>query len=171
MVQPTRADDGERKHIGQLLADPYRAFLARLHDRLAQAGYGDIHPAHGNNVFRHLRAEGSRLTDLAERAQLTKQSMGYLIDYLAACGYVERVADPTDGRARLIRLTARGWAVTAVAEGIIAELEAACAERLGAERFGQLRALLAELEAALAPEPGPAAERPGPASAPRAETR
>lgn len=134
----------EEANMSHLLWAPYRAYLERLHERLARAGYPDIRPAHGGNVFRHLRAEGSRLTELAERAQLTKQSMGYLVDYLQERGYVERVPDPLDSRAKLIRLTARGWELTRVAEGIIAQLEEAALQRLGADKVRQLRHLLQE---------------------------
>jgi DNA-binding MarR family transcriptional regulator len=134
-----------------LLWAPYHAYLTRLHRELAQAGYPDIRPAHGGHVLRHLRAEGSRLTELAERAQLTKQSLGYLVDYLEARGYVERVPDPTDSRAKLIRLTAQGWALTQTAEEIIVRLEAESARRLGADRWRQLRRLLQDYAAVLEP--------------------
>jgi len=66
-------------------------------------------PAH-TAVFQHIEADGSRLTDLAERAQITKQSMGYLVDYLEERDYLERHADPSDRRATIICLTDRGWA-------------------------------------------------------------
>ncbi|SRR5579884_1509760 len=140
---------GPGLNISWLLWAPYHAYLARLHQDLALAGYPDIRPAHGGHVLRHLRAEGSRLTDLAQRAQLTKQSIGYLVDYLEARGYVERVPDPADSRAKLIRLTARGWELTRVAEGIIARLEAEAAQRLGADKWHQLRRLLHEYAAVL----------------------
>ena len=129
-------------NMSHLLWVPYRAYLERLHERLARAGYPDIRPTHGGNVFRHLRAEGSRLTELAERAQLTKQSMGYLVDYLAERGYLERLPDPLDSRAKLIRLTARGWQLTHMAEGIITQLEDEAVQRLGADKVHQLRRLL-----------------------------
>jgi DNA-binding MarR family transcriptional regulator len=136
-------------NMSWLLWAPYHAYLARLHRELAQAGYPDIRPAHGGNVLRHLRAEGSRLSEVAERAQLTKQSVGYLVDYLETRGYVERVPDPTDTRAKLIRLTAQGWALTRTAEEIIARLEAESARLLGVDQWHQLRRLLQEYAAVL----------------------
>ncbi|MGF0317793.1 MarR family winged helix-turn-helix transcriptional regulator [Nocardia fluminea] len=51
---------------------------------------------------------GTRLTDLAAQAQVTKQTASTLADHLVRAGYLERVADPTDGRARLLRLTPTG---------------------------------------------------------------
>jgi len=127
---------------------PYQVFIAELHGRLAAAGYPDIRPAHGT-IFQHLRAEGSRVTDLAERAQLTKQYVGTLVDHLLARGYLERVPDPTDGRAKLVRMTARGRELTRVAEGAITEIEAAWAARLGEQSLRQLRRRLQDLILAL----------------------
>jgi DNA-binding MarR family transcriptional regulator len=76
---------------------------------------------------------------------MTKQSMGYLVDYLEEHGYVERRADPSDRRASLIFLTDRGWAEVREALSIIAAIEAEWARRLGKRRMEQLRELLSEL--------------------------
>ncbi len=140
-----------RKHMGQLLWAPYRAHLLRLHEALAAAGYPDIQPAHGDNLFRHLRREGSRITEIAEQTQLTKQYIGHLADYLEERGYVERTPDPLDSRAKLVRLTAKGREVERVAEAALQRLEEELTERLGPERMAALRALLEELDAALKP--------------------
>jgi DNA-binding MarR family transcriptional regulator len=134
----------ERQNLSQLLRMPYQAFIAELNSRLAAAGYPDIRPAHGI-VFQHLRAEGMRVTELAERAQLTKQYLGALVEDLLERGYLERVPDPADGRAKLVRMTDRGWELTGVAEAIIADLESAWAERVGAQRLKQLRRRLEDL--------------------------
>lgn len=138
-----------RKHIGHLLWAPYRAHLVRLHEALAAAGYPDVQPTHGNNLFRHLRREGSRITEIADQAQLTKQYIGNLADYLEERGYVERIPDPQDGRAKLVRLTAKGRDVERVAEEALQRLEDELAARLGATRMETLRALLEDLDAAL----------------------
>src|SRR5919199_3563764 len=97
-----------RPNIGILLRAPLQEVVRRVSEGLSEAGFDDIRPAH-TAVFQHIRAEGSRLSELAERAQLTKQSMGYLVDYLERHGYVERKPDVTDRRAALICLTPRGW--------------------------------------------------------------
>jgi DNA-binding MarR family transcriptional regulator len=96
-------------------------------------------------VFQHIEAGGSRLTDLAERAQITKQSMGYLIDYLELRGYLERRPDPSDRRAALISLTDRGWEQVRAALRIIATIEEEWASGLGELRMQQLRELLGDL--------------------------
>jgi DNA-binding MarR family transcriptional regulator len=123
--------------------------VRRIAEGLAEAGFDDIRPAH-TAVFQHIKAEGSRLSELAERAQITKQSMGYLVDYLEAHGYVERRADPSDRRASLIFLTERGWAEVRDALRIIAGIEQEWVQRLGQRRMEQLRELLTELNAGAA---------------------
>ncbi len=138
----------ERQNTSQLLRIPYQAFIGRLLADLAAAGYGDITPAHAT-VFQHLPAEGARVTELAQRAQLTKQYVGRLVAELEALGYLERAADPADRRARLVRLSRRGWAVTQAAERIIAEIEAEWARRIGAAEHAELRRHLVELIVAL----------------------
>ena len=134
----------ERPNIGILLRTPFQEVVRRVTEGLADAGFGDIRPAH-TAVFQHIRTEGSRLSELAERAQLTKQSMGYLVDYLEEHGYVERRPDPTDRRASLIFLTERGWAEIRAALRIIAAVEQEWTRQLGKRRMEQLRESLTEL--------------------------
>ena len=131
----------ERPNIGILLRDPFQEVVRRVSAGLADAGFDDLRPAH-TAVFQHIEAGGSRLTDLAERAQITKQSMGYLVDYLEQRGYLERRPDPSDRRAALISLTERGWEQIRAALGIIATLEEEWGSRLGERRMEQLRDLL-----------------------------
>ena len=134
----------ERPNIGILLREPFQAVVQRVSAGLAAAGFDDLRPAHAA-VFQHIEAGGSRLTDLAERAQITKQSMGYLVDYLEQRGYLERRPDPTDRRAALVCLTERGWDQIRAALATIAEIEAEWASKLGNPRMEQLRETLTEL--------------------------
>jgi DNA-binding MarR family transcriptional regulator len=131
-------------NLGLLLFIPYRAMEARVFAALAAAGYGDVTPAQAK-VFQRIGPEGSRLTDLAEQAQITKQSAGFLVDQLERAGYVERVPDPTDARARLVRVAARGAEVIPLAAAAVAEVEAEWAAHLGEERVARLREILADL--------------------------
>lgn len=100
-----------------------------------------------------------RLTELAALAGITKQSAGELVDDLFDLGYVERMPDPADRRAKLIRLTKRGKEAQGIGFGLFAELEKRWAERYGARRFAQLRALLEEIAAAEAPAAVPELSR------------
>jgi len=134
----------EQPNLGILLRDPFQEVVRRVSVGLAEAGFDDLRPAH-TAVFQHIEAAGSRLTDLAERAQITKQSMGYLIDHLERCGYLERRPDPSDRRAALISLTDRGWEQVRAALRIIAAVEEEWAAELGQSRMQQLQELLGDL--------------------------
>lgn len=139
--------------LGALLRLPLRALTARVAADLAAAGFADLRPAHFA-VFQQLDPAGSRLTDLATRAHMTKQSMGALVDDLARWGYVERIADPADGRARIVRRTERGWAVERAARGSVGAFEAEWERRVGAERMRQFREVLAEFAGSDTPAAG-----------------
>ena len=99
-----------------------RLMVDDLVQRLAAAGYDDL-PAAYHPVFENIDPGGTRLTVLAGRAGMTHQSMGELIRTLEARGYVERTADPHDGRARLVRLTAKGRQMVRTALAEIAAIE------------------------------------------------
>jgi DNA-binding MarR family transcriptional regulator len=116
-------------------------FFEEFHARLSEAGYGEIRPGHGC-VFRFVDPVGSRLTDLAERAGYTKQAVGEVVDDLERMGYVKRVADPADRRAKIIRLTKRGEAARKTARGIFAEIETRWAKELGQRNVATVRRTL-----------------------------
>ena len=92
-----------------------------------------------------MRTCSSRLTDLAAQAQMTKQSAGSLVDQLEARGYVERVPDPRDGRARLIRPARRGLEAADLAAPVVAAVEAEWTAHLGEETMAALRSALTRL--------------------------
>jgi DNA-binding MarR family transcriptional regulator len=140
----TDAEQTEELNTGLLLFIPYRAMEARVFKALAAAGYDDFTPAQAR-VFQRIAPGGSRLTDLADQASITKQSAGFLVDQLERAGYVERVADPSDARARLVRITERGLQTLPLAASVVSEVEAEWAEHLGKRRMGQLREILAKL--------------------------
>jgi DNA-binding MarR family transcriptional regulator len=96
-----------------------------------------------------------RLTDLATSAGMTKQSVGELVDDLVDQGYVERVPDPVDRRAKLICLTDKGVEAQRTGFGLIDEIEARWAERFGPERVAALREILEEIVAEKAPHAVP----------------
>lgn len=121
--------------------------IDELHRRLREEGFPEIRQSHGC-VFRFIDSEGSRLTDLADRAQLTKQAVGEMVTDLERLGYVERVPDAADGRAKIIRLTGSGGEAQRAAIRIFGEIEAQWAERYGEERIAFLRELLEEIVAA-----------------------
>jgi len=136
----------ERTHyplIG-LLQDVQRQMADELHDRLGKLGYAEIRPAHGC-VFGNMQPHGVRLTDIAERSRITKQSVGEIVTNLEELGYVERIPDPADRRAKLVRLTSLGQEVQDAARVTFAQIEAEWGERIGKKKVAALRAALEEL--------------------------
>ncbi|SOC52724.1 DNA-binding transcriptional regulator, MarR family [Blastococcus aggregatus] len=142
MADPVPAPD--ELDLGLLLFIPYRAMENRVFAALAQAGFDDFSPAQAR-VLQRIGPDGTRLTELAESAQVTKQTASHLVDQLERTGYVRRTPDPTDARARLVRIAERGAAAQPVAAAVVAEVEAEWRAHLGERRWGQLRAALAEL--------------------------
>ncbi|GAA1740682.1 transcriptional regulator, MarR family [Dietzia kunjamensis subsp. schimae] len=129
----------------------YRAAEDRIAAALAAAGFGDITRAQIRLLAGIDDDEGTRLVVLAERARIAKQTATALVDRLAAAGYVRRVSDPDDGRARLVRLTARGRELIPVARAEERRIDAEWQSHLGEERMAQLRAALAELRGLVDP--------------------
>jgi DNA-binding MarR family transcriptional regulator len=86
------------------------------------------------HVFGNIKAEGTRLTDLAAWA-MARPSMAELVDELEADGLLERRPDPSDGRAKLVVLTPAGWDAIRTGRAIIARIEGDYARRIGPERF------------------------------------
>jgi DNA-binding MarR family transcriptional regulator len=110
-------------------------------------------------VFGTIGRDGDRLTSLAERADMTKQAVGEVASELESIGYVERVPDPSDGRAKIIRLTARGREAYDIGFAIFDEIRDRWAERYGAERVDGMVELLNEIVADVRFEPPVAAPR------------
>jgi DNA-binding MarR family transcriptional regulator len=131
-------------NIGILLRRPFQSIVDAVDERLAESGHRAIRPAHGN-VFQFIEPEGTRVSVLAERAQMTKQSMAELVAHLERHGYVERIPDPTDRRAKLTRLTDKGRAAVPIALAAIDDTAAKWRRQLGPERFRSLQEILQEL--------------------------
>lgn len=140
----------DRLPLPGLLEMASEAMFSEFRANLIEAGYGDVRPTHGC-VFRFVREEGMRLTELASLAGMTKQSIGEIVDDLAALGYLERFPDPDDKRAKLIRLTAKGEKAQSVGFSLFVKLEQRLAERYGADRIAAMRELLEEIAAGEAP--------------------
>jgi DNA-binding MarR family transcriptional regulator len=146
-----RGTDETEPLLGALLRMPYQVMMTdAVEPGLAAAGYDDIRSAH-LPVLQALtwHPAGLRATELAAHSRITKQSMGYLVDHLQAGGYVERVADPIDGRAKAVRLTSRGWEAIRMIRDAVRQVEDDWAHRIGVAKVEQLRAILRELVAAL----------------------
>ena len=134
--------------IGALLSIPSFDLNARVHQRLHSRGFREITDSN-STVVKLLGPEGDRITELARKAGMTKQSMGYLVEQLEAAGYVERVADRMDARAVIIRRTKKGWAYNRAAAEEVAKLQEEWTQLLGPAKMKELKSLLAELVAKL----------------------
>jgi DNA-binding MarR family transcriptional regulator len=104
-----------------------------------------VRPAHGT-VFQVIDEAGPRVTELAARAGMTKQALTELVVHLQAAGYLERVPDSSDGRARPVRLTRRGWECIAYARAAIAGIEVEWAALIGPARLAEVKEALGELK-------------------------
>jgi DNA-binding MarR family transcriptional regulator len=131
--------------IGQLLSNLLRIFRLELADRgTGSASSSGIRPAH-LQVFGVIKADGTRLTELASAAGLSLSAMSELVDGLEHLGYLGRPADPNDGRAKLVCLTERGWEAIREGRRLIASIERDWAKALGEESFRELRRELQHL--------------------------
>lgn len=120
-----------------------------IHTGVAARGFRDVRPTHGF-AFTLLSHGGATVGQLAAHLGVTKQAASQLVDELVAKGYVERQAHPDDARARLVVLTAKGWACTRAADEAGAETIRQWAKILGAQRIGALAGDLARIA-----RPGP----------------
>lgn len=119
----------EKTPVLLLTALAERHLAEALQAHLVAAGFRDHRLVH-HNVMAHVTHAGVRLTELAERAGITKQAMSELVVDLEQLGYLERTADPSDGRAKLITFTEKGRSAVNAAMDAFESMEAAFDQRL-----------------------------------------
>jgi DNA-binding MarR family transcriptional regulator len=136
--------------IGALVAIIDQELRSRVTEALHTSGFRDYRATY-RSIFMWTRAEGSRITELAELAQVTQQSMSELVAELERRGYVERIPDPTDRRAMLVRRTERGWQVNVISRQAVAEVQASWEAQLGAAEYAQMLAALRHIVTLIAP--------------------
>ena len=135
------ADAWRQTHLGRLLGHAMRRFDERVLALMAHdidvplalsnlAARQQVSAAH-IHITRHLSQNGSRLTELAERAGMTKQAMGTLVDQCEAWGLVVRAPDPLDARARRVMFTADGLAWLQAFRNAVAQAEAEFRQSVG----------------------------------------
>ncbi len=126
-----------------LLAHAHLFLSRQVTEGVAAAGH-PLRPVH-NAVFGQLGPDGKRLTELARTANMTPQAMTEIVDELEALGYIARTPDPTDRRAKLIRLTAEGQSLTKLGSDTIGRIEQQISTTLGNDGHQELRTLLTRL--------------------------
>jgi DNA-binding MarR family transcriptional regulator len=149
--RPRRPPSGTDS-FGNLFRDTTLAMQQIVAEELARRGFADLRPAL-LAVAQHVGAGGTRVTELAARAWLTKATVVHAVDELERLGYVTREPDPTDRRAKLVMATARAREAEQVAREAIADIRAAWAQLIGPEDMDTLEARLRALRAALWPQP------------------
>ena len=130
-----------KRYVGAMLRVVWQWVRDQMYAGVVAAGYDDLSAAHVG-LWRYPGLDGLRPSQLADLAGITKQSVNDLLGHLERHGYLGRVTDPVDGRARVIRLTSKGRRLeqTIYAEAGAAEMR--IAEILGPRRFAQLHGSL-----------------------------
>jgi DNA-binding MarR family transcriptional regulator len=136
--------------IGALLRLAWQAVRERIYEGVLEAGYTDLSRA---SVFslRWPPFDGLRPSEIATRNQLSRQAINDLLSDLEKKSYLERIPDPTDGRARIVRFTERGWSLTQVMREMSFATESEWARAIGEARFAAFRDILGELVAYASP--------------------
>lgn len=136
--------------VGQLLLLAARLFHEAGMSEIQAHGHPGLRAAHFQ-LAPHFELGGSRITDVAARAGITKQAVGQVVHELEALGYVTRVPDPRDARARLVVFTERGRAAMFDGLAALARVEARVREEVG--DIDALRAALQGIVRALRAPP------------------
>jgi DNA-binding MarR family transcriptional regulator len=153
-----RRDPSGTDNFANLLRDPSLVLGELVAEELARSGFADLRPAL-LAVGAHFRADGVRITELAERAQLTKATVVHTVDELERLGYARRISDPSDGRAKLVVPTERAIAAERAGREAIAQVHAAWTQLLGASEMQRLERSLRHLRAVLWGPPGDPGEQ------------
>ena len=139
----TSDESWRRRNVGRSIFNAFEAFERDLLAKLAKEGFGDVRRVQ-LSLYRNLELTGTRLTDLAQRAAMTKQGMQELVDRAVKAGYVERMVDPTDRRAKVIAFTCRGLSLL---EGLHRAIAFAQAQMAAAVGEDNMQAIAAQLDA------------------------
>jgi DNA-binding MarR family transcriptional regulator len=133
-------DDTEELNLGLLMFIPYRFMESAVMAALKSGGH-DISLTQAR-VFQRIAPQGSRLAELAEASQVSKQTIGSIVDQLERAGYVRRVPDPRDARARRVTVTARGHELIELSLPVVRDIQGQWTAHLGPGRTRQLRQAL-----------------------------
>ena len=136
--------DLRRQNPGWLLLRISQDFFSKVVEEFRDRGYLGLQNCHAN-VLAHLPFEGARITELATSIGVTKQAIGLAVDELARLGYVERAADPEDGRAEVVCFTERGLEFQRDSREIVDAVWDAYADKIGRRQLEGLRVDLERL--------------------------
>jgi DNA-binding MarR family transcriptional regulator len=131
-----------RQNIGRHLNQAVRRFEKRVIEIVEESGYPDMRVSF-LNLTRNLDVEGTRITELAQRAGITKQSMSELVAQCVKAGLVTQRPYENDGRARLIVFTRKGLALLEAFRGALIVAEREMRKEIGANAFKLINTALA----------------------------
>ena len=143
-LKQTDLDHYRKTNVGQALLEVARDFQKGALEEYSRAGHRKLQSSH-QAILTYLSLDGTRLTELAARASMTKQAMGQLVDEVERLGYVERIPDPSDGRAKIVRFTRKGRMLIKEGTEIGEEIQRKYASMIGENKMRRLRDLLEEL--------------------------
>lgn len=126
-----------RSNTSRLLYSVAWLFDRQILETVNQSGFPEIRMAH-LHIPRNLDLRGTRLTVLAERAEMSKQAMGELVDQCEKWGLIERRPDEIDRRAKKVVFTARGRRLIDAVRKAVAVAERDMREQIGAKRMESL---------------------------------
>ena len=130
-------------NLVRLLVEFSKDFERRTLKLLQQRGHEQIRPSH-SILFSNLGLGAVRVTELAERAQVTQQAMGKMLKEVERMGYIERGIDQNDKRAKEIRLTKKGVSLVKDSMQVVDEVRQYYAERVGTKELDVLESNLRE---------------------------
>jgi DNA-binding MarR family transcriptional regulator len=134
----------DRKPLIALVDRANRVLQAHMVRMAHLRGHPEVKPAH-NSVFGTLSEDGSRAIDMAERAGITRQSMGEVVREMVGLGILEMRPDPADRRAKLVTYSEHGRVVAADGYGHLVELEQRFAAEFGAAEYDIARDVLSRI--------------------------
>ena len=125
------------RYVGAMMRVVWQWVRDQMYAGVAAAGYDDLNAAHVG-LWRYPGLDGLRPSELADHVGITKQSVNDLLGHLERQGYLDRVPDAADGRARVIRLTSKGRRLEETIYTQARSAQTRIAEILGPRRFEQL---------------------------------
>jgi DNA-binding MarR family transcriptional regulator len=137
-----RTPRATRDNLGFLLAKAAQRWNELLAERFAHEGFPEVRPSYGSLLVPLFEQDGLRMSELAARARLSKQTMTTMVRLLERDGLVRREPDPADGRATRVYLTARSRSFEPVAERVLGELDVLVGMRFSKKDRAHLKAML-----------------------------
>lgn len=145
-----RVEAARRRNMRQLLLRASRIVNRHVVEALNARGHAGLRATH-TILLSNMELAGSTVTQVAERAGITKQAMGRIAAELESAGYVQIAVDPSDRRARMVTLTDAGQTLMADSFDVMAELEQRYARVMGHDRLSAMLEGLGMFNAAMDP--------------------